>query len=707
MENKTPMIGSPHGEELYGQRRLLLAPLSAGHAERPRHHFCENLDGRALAAEGLNSIARQARAVEHDCHNSRRALGDRLRALVAPVEQQRHEVGPNRAPRRLVAAQHFARIGGSRVSAQKRIAPEAIGVIGDDGVFLALRLVEPRRELMEKALRERFGARRFPNPYAQLNGVELSLEPTSPGHGDRAALKRRKRLANGVGKRHARLGRLRGALRRACGVGRRRPFTLPAAALARAPLPGRRLGRSRLARDSLRRLRGLRSVEVVVHGAAAMPARLYACARVGSHLLSRCRRLEAPLAPAETAPNSKRALGVSVVVPAYNEERGVAEVVRELRELASRSKEPFEILVVDDGSTDGTPRELASVEREPGAPLRVLRNEPNRGYGYSLKRGIREATYDVVVITDADGTYPNGRIPELVERVRAGAAMAVGARSLASASVPLVRKPAKWLLNTLANFLAGRKVPDLNSGLRAMKHSLVARFEPILPDGFSFTTTITLAALTNAFRVDFLPIDYAKRQGTSKIRPIYDTANFFNLVVRTVLYFRPLKVFTPLAVFGFVVAGAIAVRDAIAAWREATSLSLDPNDGRRMEFWDALIKSIGIGDVAYLTFFTSLQVLLTGYLADLACEWLRPEHFSGRQGARARFYRQPLSFFATLAVVAMVVAIYFHYRDSFVYFRPLRPKTLVTYGGALQVFCAGLLADVLVRRSKLRDHEAR
>src|SRR5690606_28317045 len=137
-----------------------------------------------------------------------------------------------------------------------------------------------------------------------------------------------------------------------------------------------------------------------------------------------------------------------------------------------------------------------------------------------------------------------------------GADMAIGARTGAEANIPLVRRPAKAFLRRLASFLAGTPIPDLNSGLRAFRREFVQAYRPILPEGFSFTTTITLAALTNHHRVDYVSIDIAARSGTSKIRPIRDTLGFLSLIVRTVLYFNPLKVFYPVTVLlglGFLV----------------------------------------------------------------------------------------------------------------------------------------------------------
>jgi glycosyltransferase involved in cell wall biosynthesis len=148
------------------------------------------------------------------------------------------------------------------------------------------------------------------------------------------------------------------------------------------------------------------------------------------------------------------------------------------------------------------------------------------------------------VITDADGTYPAESIPVLLGEL-GEYDMVVGARVGESVAIPLVRRPAKWFLRVLAGYLAGREIPDLNSGLRVMRKSLVKRFEHLLPSGFSFTTTITLASLCSGSLVRYSPINYHQRIGTSKIRPTH-AFEFLLLILRTIVYFNPLKVFLPI-----------------------------------------------------------------------------------------------------------------------------------------------------------------
>lgn len=237
---------------------------------------------------------------------------------------------------------------------------------------------------------------------------------------------------------------------------------------------------------------------------------------------------------------------VTLLIPAYNEEKGIGPVLEQVKKLGL----PGEILVVDDGSTDRT-FEAAQV---PG--ITVLRHDVNRGYGQSLKTGILASKYDIIVITDADGTYPNEDIAKLLGYMEYYD-MVVGARTGKTVKIPLIRKPAKKFLNLLANYLAGVEIPDLNSGLRVFRKPVAREFFNILPSGFSFTTTITLAMLSNGYRVKYVPIDYHQREGKSKISPIRDTIGFTSLIVRTTLYFNPLKIFMPVS--GLVLLAAIAL----------------------------------------------------------------------------------------------------------------------------------------------------
>ncbi len=228
---------------------------------------------------------------------------------------------------------------------------------------------------------------------------------------------------------------------------------------------------------------------------------------------------------------------VAVVIPAFNEAQHVAAQVEAVRNVMELTGWGYEIVVVDDGSADGT------AERAAATGVRVLRSRRNRGYGASLKRGIAATSQPWILITDADGTYPPEAIPELLAAAEEND-MVVGARVGQHVAIPLSRRPAKWILGRLASYLAGRKLPDINSGLRLMRRDLVLKYQHLLPSGFSFTTTITLASTCNDYQVEYIPIDYLARLGSSKIRARH-AYEFLLLIIRTIIYFNPLKVFLP------------------------------------------------------------------------------------------------------------------------------------------------------------------
>ena len=242
----------------------------------------------------------------------------------------------------------------------------------------------------------------------------------------------------------------------------------------------------------------------------------------------------------DTAPTPE----ITVVNPCFCEENGIVPTLRAVQTALDGAALRHEIIVVDDGSTDGT-REV--LEASP-VSIKVLRNSQNRGYGASLKRGIHHAKAPLIAIIDADGTYPPEEIPNLIAAIHGGECdMAVAARTGEKVSIPAIRRPPKWLLGKVANFVANRKIPDMNSGLRVFPKEVADRMSSILPDGFSFTTTITLAMMTSGYEVSFHPINYYKRVGSSKIRPISDTLNFLQLILKMALYFAPLRIFLPLS----------------------------------------------------------------------------------------------------------------------------------------------------------------
>jgi glycosyltransferase involved in cell wall biosynthesis len=245
----------------------------------------------------------------------------------------------------------------------------------------------------------------------------------------------------------------------------------------------------------------------------------------------------------------------SLVLPVYNEEKAIAATLNELHEILQSAGCGYEIITVNDGSTDSTGEILRDYAKHTAASgdrsdMKLIEHRKNRGYGAALKTGIRHARYPLIVITDADGTYPNERIPQLVT-LATQADMVVGARIGANVQYPTIRKIPKWFLVRFAQWVSKSSIPDLNSGLRVFRKSVVERFLKILPDTFSFTTTITIAMLTNNYIVHYEPIDYRYRVGKSKIKPIRDTLRFVQLILRTGVYFAPLRIFLPLATVFF------------------------------------------------------------------------------------------------------------------------------------------------------------
>jgi len=273
----------------------------------------------------------------------------------------------------------------------------------------------------------------------------------------------------------------------------------------------------------------------------------------------------AALAPLASPSESVAFVDLAVVIPAFNEENGIQQGIEELRRTLSRLSMSYEIVVVNDGSTDRT-REKAEE-----AGVRVINQRENRGYGAALKKGIASTNSSYVAIIDADGTYPAAAIPDML-RLAESAEMVVGDRGAAMKNVPALRKPAKMMLNGLANYLAGRKINDLNSGLRVMRRKSLESFVPLLPDGFSFTTTITLCMVCSGLDVVYTPIAYGVRVGESKIRAKHFFA-FILLVLRAVTLFNPLRVFLPMGAF-FVALGLIKFAYDIYKWNLSESAVL-------------------------------------------------------------------------------------------------------------------------------------
>jgi polyisoprenyl-phosphate glycosyltransferase len=251
-------------------------------------------------------------------------------------------------------------------------------------------------------------------------------------------------------------------------------------------------------------------------------------------------------------------LEVSVVLPCYNERDHVELEVKRIRAALQQAGLSYELICVDDGSTDGTREVLQGI-----AGIRTILLPRNQGSGTARRIGTQQARGRVVVWTDADMTYPNERIPELVGELDDTYDQVVGARRSEAGNLKFFRVPAKWAIRKLAAYLTNTPIPDLNSGLRAFKRSVAAPYLRLLPAGFSCVTTITLAFLSNGHPIKYVPIDYHRRSGRSKFHPLRDAYNYVLQILRMVMYFNPLRVLMPVGLTLLAATGVKLVADLI------------------------------------------------------------------------------------------------------------------------------------------------
>jgi len=260
--------------------------------------------------------------------------------------------------------------------------------------------------------------------------------------------------------------------------------------------------------------------------------------------------LEPEVSEALAAAAAERTPYVSIVLPCYNEQGHVVMEVERICAAMDASGYDYELVAYDDASTDGT---LASLQEAATRfpHLRVVHFPRNGGSGTIRRIGTRQARGQIVVWTDADMTYPNERIPELVQMLEKDPYLdqIVGARTTEEGTHKFLRVPAKWFIRKLAEALTNSVIPDLNSGLRAFRRDVALPYLRLLPPGFSCVTTITIAFLSNQHDVRYVPIEYAKRAGKSKFKFVRDAYLYILQVLRMVMYFNPLKVLMPVALF--------------------------------------------------------------------------------------------------------------------------------------------------------------
>ncbi len=288
----------------------------------------------------------------------------------------------------------------------------------------------------------------------------------------------------------------------------------------------------------------------------------------------------------EVVDTDEPGVDVSVILPVHNEELNLEREVARIRSSLEASRYSFEIIVINDASTDRSAEILATID-----DVRVITFRTNRGTGTGRKAGTLAARGKVVVWTDCDLTYPNDAIPALVDSLD-GYDQVVGARTSEEGTLKALRVPAKWSVRMLAQFLVGEKIPDLNSGFRAFRRDVALQYLHMLPAGFSCVTTLTLSFLTGGYTVGYVPIEYKPRSGRSKFHPIKDTQRYLTQVVRMVLSYNPLRFFGPLSAL-LLIAGLVKLG------------------------YDISSKDFRVATNTLIVLFAGLQLLVTGLLADL------------------------------------------------------------------------------------------
>ena len=281
---------------------------------------------------------------------------------------------------------------------------------------------------------------------------------------------------------------------------------------------------------------------------------------------------------------------ITIIIPAFNEERSVGSVVEQL---LLRCPEA-ELLVIDDGSTDKT----AEIAESAGAS--VIRHERNYGYGSALKTGVLASNQEYVLFCDADGQHSVEDI-ERIMAARENCEMVVGARDINSYT-PFNRMPGKFLLRKFADYLAGQHLPDMNSGLRLIKREVLLKYLHLMPASFSFSTTTTFALLKGNHCIKWIPITVKKRIGSSTVRQWKHGPETIMLMLRLTVLFEPLKVFLKVAQGLFIFS--------------VISLLLDVLHGI----------DNGIGDVTVLLSIATLLVFMVGLLCDQVSALRRELH---------------------------------------------------------------------------------
>lgn len=286
-------------------------------------------------------------------------------------------------------------------------------------------------------------------------------------------------------------------------------------------------------------------------------------------------------------------IDVSVVLPVFNEQGHIAAEIDRIRTALELSHYSFEIIVIDDGSTDGSSDELRTMEG-----IRLVELKRNRGTGSARRIGTRSALGRVVVWTDVDMSYPNSEIPDLVKELE-GYDQVVGARTSEQGRTRILRVPVKWFIRRLAEYLVEMPIPDLNSGFRAFRKDVALQFLHLLPNGFSCVSTLTMSFITNGYSVKYIPIEYSPREGESKFHWWTDTKRYLTQVIRMILTYNPLRVFLPVGM--------------VLLFLAFSKLG-----------YDLITKDLYVTTNTLLMIFAAFQVLVIGLLADLIVRVNKP-----------------------------------------------------------------------------------
>lgn len=246
--------------------------------------------------------------------------------------------------------------------------------------------------------------------------------------------------------------------------------------------------------------------------------------------------------PGQPEPGLQTQPGLTMVVPCYNEERGILETVQRLKKALAQLDIPSELIVVNDGSTDGTREILAGIE-----DIKVVSHPLNIGYGNAIKSGINRARYDWIGIVDADGSYPIEDLGVLVAEMEQGFDMVVGNRSNIREIDSPTKRVFRWAYKRLVSFLNDSRIEDPNSGYRIFKRDLAVGLMPFLCGAFSFTTSISILTSGLFYFIKFVPIRYSRRSGKTKVKHLRDSIRTLQYIVQGIVFFNPIKFFVILA----------------------------------------------------------------------------------------------------------------------------------------------------------------